>query len=109
MYLAGKDFGLSTTIEGIDTATAVDDEVHDPWSMHVARFRVIEAQLTALPENDGLISHHGMTLLVEEGREEVRRDLENADSTAAALDFFVASPLPARPHPIDGRGRTPRL
>ena len=29
-----------------------------------------------------------MTILVEDGRAEVRRDLENADSTTAALDYF---------------------
>ena len=58
--------------------------------MHVARFRILEAQLTAIPESEGMIAQHGMTILVEEGRAEVRRDLENAEFDGGGARIFLS-------------------
>lgn len=81
----------------------------DPWSMHVARFRILDAQLTAIPESEGMIAQHGMTILVEEGRAEVRRDLENADSTAAALEYFCRATVAGAPAPDSWSGTDAKI
>lgn len=77
--------------------------------MHVARFRILEAQLTAIPESEGMIAKHGMTILVEEGRAEVRRDLENADSTTAALEYFCRVTVAGAPAPDSWSGTEAKI
>ena len=40
----------------------------DPWAVHTLKFRVRNAQITAIPERAPVIVEHGLTLVVEEGR-----------------------------------------
>jgi hypothetical protein len=60
------------------------DEPVDPWSAHVTRFQIRDAHVTGTPKDGALATHHGLTLIVEEGRyetfsvEEAKKDLPAA-------------------------------
>lgn len=40
----------------------------NPWNAHALKFRVRNAQITAIPEDAPVIVEHGLSLVVEEGR-----------------------------------------
>lgn len=71
----------------------------NPWGIHTLRFRVRNAQITAIPEGAPVIVKHGLSLVVEEGRfHSLNVDAEgrNAPSTLRYMCFVN----------IDGAGET---
>lgn len=65
-------------------------ELTDPWAAHLSRFRIAEAQVTAVPvepPGDDLTVLRNLTLIVEEGRYEALREDAAGAPAPSVLEY----------------------
>lgn len=61
----------------------------DPWRDHVSRFRILDAQVTAVPDPGEMLVVAGLKLLVTEGRQEALRDDDDKGQPGpSVLEYF---------------------
>lgn len=85
------------------------DEVIDPWCKHVSAFRIINAQVTAVPDGGEMIVRDSLNLLVEEGRQEALRDDEKGNAAPSALEYFCRVTLDGAGEPQVWTGEDARI
>jgi hypothetical protein len=60
----------------------------DPWRDHVSTFRILDAQVTAVPDSGEMLVVAGLNLLVTEGRQEALRDDDKGQPGPSVLEYF---------------------
>lgn len=60
----------------------------DPWRDHVSRFRILDAQVTAVPDAGEMLAVADLNLLVTEGRQEALRDDDKGQPGPSVLEYF---------------------
>ena len=65
----------------------MSEEVIDPWSAHVSRFEIRDAQVTGIEPSGEVFVRHDLSLTVQEGRFEHLTEDENGRSTPSRLCY----------------------
>jgi hypothetical protein len=74
-------------------------EPSDPWLCHASTFRVLGAQITAVPESSEMLVETGLKLLVTEGRQEALRDDDKGQPAPSVLEYFCRVTLEGAEEP----------
>lgn len=80
-----------------------------PWHQHVATFKVLNAQVTAIPNVGEMIVEAGLDLVVEEGRQEWLRDDEQGNAAPSVLQYFCRVTLEGADHPEAWTGEDAKI
>lgn len=63
------------------------DATPDPWSVHITRFEVLDAQVTGVPDEGDLFVRTGLCLAIEEGRYEHILEDDDGGPVPSALAY----------------------